>query len=258
MKTCTVQECAVPSIAKGLCRSHYNRQYYAGTTALAPVITACLHCSGPIDRKSAPGPAPSYCSLQCRRAKGYTAAKNSPAYLERRAKMKAAAVAHREVGTCKQCGNEWTKSRRDSSFCSQRCNTLWQDANGATCSEPDCDRGIRAQGVCSKHYKVQSRASGRMKPDVWDERRKANYQRRRALKITTAVEVIRPAEVYERDGWICQLCEQPVDQATAWPHPLSPSLDHDRPLSKGGTHTWDNVQLSHLRCNVSKGNRIAA
>lgn len=34
------------------------------------------------------------------------------------------------------------------------------------------------------------------------------------------------------------------------------SIDHIRPLSKGGTHTWDNVQLAHLKCNIKKGNRV--
>lgn len=258
MRTCTTPQCQNQPIAKGLCRSHYNRQYYAGTTEPAQTAKACLHCNGPIKRTKLTGPAPSYCSSQCRSAKGYTAAKQSPAYKKRKEQTRAAAIASRETGVCKQCGTEWTKLRRDAAFCSQRCTTLWQDSNGTTCSEPGCDRGVRAKRLCNMHYKVLLRAEGRMKPCTWDDRRKANDQKRRALKLTTTVESIRPLEVYERDHWTCQLCELPVDPANTWPHPLSPSLDHAHPLSKGGTHTWDNVQLSHLRCNVSKGNRIAA
>ena len=34
-----------------------------------------------------------------------------------------------------------------------------------------------------------------------------------------------------------------------------PSIDHVVPLSKGGTHTWDNVHLAHKRCNMVKGNK---
>lgn len=34
-----------------------------------------------------------------------------------------------------------------------------------------------------------------------------------------------------------------------------PSVDHVIPLSKGGTHTWDNVKLAHKRCNSKKGNK---
>lgn len=34
-----------------------------------------------------------------------------------------------------------------------------------------------------------------------------------------------------------------------------PSIDHVIPLSKGGTHTWDNIKLAHLSCNSWKGNK---
>jgi 5-methylcytosine-specific restriction endonuclease McrA len=32
-------------------------------------------------------------------------------------------------------------------------------------------------------------------------------------------------------------------------------MDHIVPISKGGTHTLDNVQMAHRFCNLSKGNR---
>lgn len=31
-----------------------------------------------------------------------------------------------------------------------------------------------------------------------------------------------------------------------------PSIDHIKPISKGGTHTWDNVKLAHFLCNRLK------
>lgn len=61
--------------------------------------------------------------------------------------------------------------------------------------------------------------------------------------------------VYERDGYICQLCGTPVDARLKWPHPYSVSLDHIVPLSLGGMHSYDNVQCAHLRCNCQKGNK---
>jgi 5-methylcytosine-specific restriction endonuclease McrA len=42
------------------------------------------------------------------------------------------------------------------------------------------------------------------------------------------------------------------------PSPWSVSLDHIVPVSKGGTHTRDNVQAAHLRCNQAKGDREGA
>jgi 5-methylcytosine-specific restriction endonuclease McrA len=48
-----------------------------------------------------------------------------------------------------------------------------------------------------------------------------------------------------------------VDKRLAWPDPKSASLDHVRPISRGGSHTYFNVQLAHLTCNLKKGKGAA-
>lgn len=80
--------------------------------------------------------------------------------------------------------------------------------------------------------------------------------RRRAAQRGTAAEAIRPRDIFERDDWTCGICREPVDPALAAPHPKSPSVDHVIPLSRGGTHTRDNVQTAHLGCNCRKGARL--
>lgn len=45
---------------------------------------------------------------------------------------------------------------------------------------------------------------------------------------------------------VCCLCGE-------WVQPRHASMDHVHPLSLGGTHTWDNIQLVHLVCNLRKG-----
>ena len=37
---------------------------------------------------------------------------------------------------------------------------------------------------------------------------------------------------------------------------LYPTIDHIIPLSKGGTHTWNNVQLAHMCCNAGKCDKV--
>ncbi|WP_425566396.1 HNH endonuclease [Nonomuraea roseoviolacea] len=81
---------------------------------------------------------------------------------------------------------------------------------------------------------------------------------RRALEYGSAVEAFANVEVFERDGWLCQLCGDPVDREADFPHPLYPTLDHIVPLSKGGEHSRANTQLAHYRCNLMKGARMAA
>lgn len=62
-------------------------------------------------------------------------------------------------------------------------------------------------------------------------------------------------EIFERDGWKCQLCGKRVDKTLVHPNPFSASLDHVRPIARGGGHTRVNCQLAHLRCNLSKNAR---
>lgn len=89
--------------------------------------------------------------------------------------------------------------------------------------------------------------------------RHAETERRRAAaKRGTVVERIDYATVCDRDGWSCQLCGDPVDRSLRHPDPMSGSIDHVVPLAAGGPHTYANVQLAHLRCNISKGARHAA
>lgn len=77
-------------------------------------------------------------------------------------------------------------------------------------------------------------------------------RKRRVLKYKTQIEHINEKEVYLRDGWICQICKTKIDKRFKYPNPMSASLDHIIPLSQGGTHTYNNIQLAHLLCNMTK------
>ncbi|WP_090014721.1 HNH endonuclease [Lentzea albidocapillata] len=65
--------------------------------------------------------------------------------------------------------------------------------------------------------------------------------------------VVDRVDLYERDGWTCQLCDAPVDRDKAWPHPLSVTLDHIQPIARGGHHSGANLQTAHWECNLIKG-----
>ena len=54
----------------------------------------------------------------------------------------------------------------------------------------------------------------------------------------------------------CAICGQPVDKALRSPHPMSPEVDELIPVSRGGDPlAWDNVRLTHRRCNRLKSNK---
>lgn len=83
----------------------------------------------------------------------------------------------------------------------------------------------------------------------------ARHSRRVRLADAT-VERFDPVEIYDRDGWICALCHQPIDPQLRWPEPMSVSLDHVVPLVGLGEHSRANTQASHWICNVRKGGRL--
>ena len=62
-------------------------------------------------------------------------------------------------------------------------------------------------------------------------------------------------EVYERDGWVCGLCDLPIDSSLAWPHKWSASLDHIVPQSHMliPDHSALNLRAVHLQCNSMRG-----
>jgi len=78
-------------------------------------------------------------------------------------------------------------------------------------------------------------------------------RRRRKYITDTTVERFPSVEIFERDKWICQICGDRVDKNLTYPSPMSKSLDHILPVSRGGSHERKNVQLAHLCCNKRIG-----
>lgn len=87
----------------------------------------------------------------------------------------------------------------------------------------------------------------------------------RRLKIQTAMADtdISLDGLFRRDRGVCAICGEPCDYCDHEERDgffiagdNYPSVDHIVPLSKGGMHSWDNVQLAHFKCNTLKGARV--
>lgn len=109
-----------------------------------------------------------------------------------------------------------------------------------TCSADGCDRPHTARGLCLMHYK-------RTMP-----KKPGAGHRGRARRHGVEYETVNKTTVFNRDNWTCGICSQPVDNILKFPHPMSASIDHIIPMSRGGGHTYTNTQCSHLICNVKK------
>lgn len=78
-------------------------------------------------------------------------------------------------------------------------------------------------------------------------------QRRRARVRGSAVG---PIDVEALWTGLCGICGQQLDPSLRRPNLFSRSIDHIVPLAKGGTHTQDNLQWTHLVCNLRKGVKL--
>lgn len=62
--------------------------------------------------------------------------------------------------------------------------------------------------------------------------------------------------MWEEQGQRCPLCGKRIDIMLMLWRPRNkwaPSIDHIRPLSRGGSNTPENLQLTHKVCNENKG-----
>lgn len=86
---------------------------------------------------------------------------------------------------------------------------------------------------------------------------KSTKHARRVLARGEGAERFTSREIFERDGWTCQICGLQLDPAIKFPDNRSASIDHIVPISQGGQHTRANVQAACMGCNRSKGGRMA-
>lgn len=176
---------------------------------------------------------------------------------------------------CKECSKNyhsvWTKTaegkasqkRRDEKWNEKNpeYRSDWYQANLDRERAKRRDWFVRHPGYDRERY-LANRESMLAKMKEW---RKANPEKvrdlgrqaatkRRALLADVPSEPYTVNEIVGRDGEDCGLCGQKIDRSIRWPDPMSLSVDHIVPLSRGGSDLFDNVQVAHLFCNLSKSN----
>jgi len=85
--------------------------------------------------------------------------------------------------------------------------------------------------------------------DANPDKQSAYRTTRQARLLGQFVERVYRSVVFKRDKGICGICHEKVD-------PDNWHLDHIVPVSRGGEHSYANVQVAHPFCNVSKGAKL--
>lgn len=202
-----------------------------------------------------------FCSKLCQRA-------SRVRYPERdNAKRRTKTARRRELlpeRACLRCRKSFKPKRRSTAqYCSERCGIKsWGRRQIVTARQGQSDALCRG---CSKRFKPyrftgQLCCSERCNSRFWskehpDEVHRQTLERRARLK-GVAVERVQPFLVFARDGWRCQLC------GCATPKRLlgttsrrKPTIDHIVPISRGGQHSYANVQCACAACNNRKSAR---
>jgi 5-methylcytosine-specific restriction endonuclease McrA len=85
--------------------------------------------------------------------------------------------------------------------------------------------------------------------------RDAKHKRRAQIE-SVEHERVDYQRIWVEQAGVCGLCDELMDWDIKFPDPLSKSVDHIMPISRGGGHVQENVQWAHLGCNLSKGARV--
>lgn len=119
---------------------------------------------------------------------------------------------------CEQCGSLITGNKK---FCNDKCN--------------------------KRHYYSKN-----------EIKRRTNIKKNGNVDYTISLE-----KLIKRDSNICYLCNKECNLEdytyqgnTFIAGNYYPSIEHIIPLSKGGTHSWNNIKLAHRICNTLKGSKI--
>ena len=159
---------------------------------------------------------------------------------------------------CRECGTIKEKCYSkvfQSNIACQQCGNNNKGIKTSICVE--CGKEFKQysirQTMCKDCKKELDKAKGKAHARLREARAKENG------KIDYSITLTR---LMERDNCTCKICGRKVNENdytyindTFIAGNDYPSIDHIKPLSKGGVHQWDNVQLAHRICNSFKGNK---
>jgi 5-methylcytosine-specific restriction endonuclease McrA len=115
------------------------------------------------------------------------------------------------------------------------------------CQREAAGQNYRANRPAIVAKRAEYRKTPHSREIVWAR----TVERRARQAGAPVVERVWRLNVFERDGWVCQLCAKPMRRETGQ-HPESSTVDHIVPLVEEGEHTMANVHSAHRKCNRGK------
>ena len=198
-----------------------------------------------------------YCSPECKLERERV--KNKESYIS---------TVYSVPSVCKICGKPFNKTHPNNKYCSEKCSSRadairdvekyakYRLEHPKTCIECGVlfNWNDNKQIYCSK--KCVKKNNNRNHPKL----NRKKQERIKKLKANGEYDNSLTLEALRlRDKDTCSICgKKVIPKDFIWRNGTFivglkyPSIDHIVPVSKGGTHTWDNVQLAHMDCNSIK------
>lgn len=239
-RPCSVDECISAAALKGYCTKHYQRWRKWGDPNGRHPKFSVRPCSLDGCAEDA------FCREMCRDHYQRWYEHGDPLHRYRGEVRNGKRI-------CAQCGIDTPVENMRHSYCKP---CLSEQAKAAYAYEPRTE--TMSCNVCGNEYLGYSKKTKYCSDGCREVGLAATkIIRDRRIRQTT-LEYFTREEIFERDGWICHICDHPISRELEYPDPLSASLDHVIPVSRGGEHSRENTAASHFRCNIRKGARMAA
>lgn len=154
---------------------------------------------------------------------------------------------------CAWCGNAYLRKIPSQYCCSDKCASSITTIRTAL---KNCMVGLVLCRYCGikKHFKT--RAKKRKYCSKRCEKRYDKQNREHLRRANGPVDIIGLKTLAKKSNYLCALCGVKCVHPTSLNANNEYSMDHIIPLAKGGTHTWDNVQLACRQCNGLKSDSI--
>lgn len=150
---------------------------------------------------------------------------------------------------CVICGKEFKSKRQIKKYCSPTCTNRGKSGKGAY-KQPYTAECV----VCGKQFETirdDAKTCSRACRFAVNNKKRKDYFRelKRISRYDPSITVERVYQKYHGD---CNECGKHLTFNTDYNGDDYPTIDHVIPLSKGGVHEWNNVQLLCRKCNVYK------
>lgn len=221
-RKCREAGCGEPSLAKGLCRAHYRKERYRAEGPPAPVAKACVVCGNVVMRSDVKGRRTT-CSRKC-----YNDLRGWKTMTELAPRVTHRFPSPRLIRLAQPKPAQQSRVR----FVATEC--LW----------------------CGARFLFDMRVTGSLAKQCSAKCTKAAAKHRYRLRYGQFSISPRDRQaIYDRDGWICQLCGNAISKGLHHSDDWAPSLDHIecQSWSLVPDHSPKNLRTVHRLCNSLRG-----